>query len=109
MTAREAASKLRMSNHEFCRHLLEWLEELSVRPSRVLVLEEHLSADALAERIHVDRSTAYQIMKACQPKRRLSRKLLRVPASAVASFLVNKKLPPRETMAGSGPNPSQYP
>lgn len=96
ITAREAAQILKMTSHDFAQRLLDWCEELAVRPSRVLMLEEHLSADALAERIHVDRSTAYQIVNAVQPRRRLSRKLVRVPASAVASFLANKKLPPRK-------------
>lgn len=96
ISAREAATILKMSQHDFCRRLLDWCEELSVRPSRVLALEEHLSAEALAERIHVDKSTASRIISALQPKRRLSRKCVRVPASAVASFLANKKLPPRK-------------
>lgn len=95
MTAREAANLLKLSSHDFSQRLLDWCEELSVRPNRVLVLEEHLSAEALAERIHVDKSTATRIVNAIQPRRRLSRKCVRVPASAVASFLANKKLPPR--------------
>lgn len=100
MTAREAANILKLSNHDFCQRLLSWCEELSVRPNRVLVLEEHLSAEAIAERIHVDRSTATRIVNAIQPRRRLSRKCVRVPASAVAAFLAHKKLPPRKKTNG---------
>lgn len=96
INAREAAQILKMSSHDFAQRLLEWCEELAVRPSRVLMLEEHLSAEAIAERLHIHKATAYQIVKAVQPRRRLSRKLVRVPASAVASFLANKKLPPRK-------------
>lgn len=96
MKAKEAAAILSMSSHDFAQRLLAWCEELSVRPQRVLVLEEHLSAEAFAQRIHVDRSTAERIFRAVQPRRKLSRKLVRVPASALASFLANKKLPGRK-------------
>lgn len=96
MNAREAQQHLGLSPHDFSQLLLGWMEELSLRPNRVLVLEEHLSAEALAERIHVDVSTANRIVRAIEPRRKLSRKCVRVPASAVAAFLANKKLPARK-------------
>lgn len=96
MTARQAQQHLGLSGHDFSQLLLGWLEELSLRPNRVLVLEEHLSAEALAERIHVDVSTAQRIVRAISPRRKLSRKCVRVPASAVAAFLATKKLPSRK-------------
>lgn len=96
MNARDAQQRLGLNGPEFCQLLLGWMEELSVRPNRVLVLEEHLSAEALAERIHVDVSTAQRIVRAIEPRRKLSRKCVRVPASAVSAFLANKKLPKRK-------------
>jgi len=95
MNAREAQQKLAVTAHEFGQLVLGWLDELKLHPNRVLVLEEHLSAEALAERIHVDKSTAHQIIRAIRPRRELSRKCVRVPASAVAAFIANKKLPKR--------------
>ena len=96
MKARDAASQLGLTAHDFSQRLLAWLEELGVRPNRVLVLEEHLSAEAFAARVHVDLSTAHRVFRAIQPRRKLSRKCVRVPASALASFLANKKLPKRK-------------
>jgi hypothetical protein len=99
MKAREAAAQLGFSPHDFGQRLLAWIEELGVRPSRVLMLEEHLSAEAFAERIHVDLSTANRVFRAITPRRKLSRKCVRVPASALASFIANKKLPKRKGRA----------
>lgn len=96
MKAREAQQHLGLSAHDFSQQLLGWMEELSVRPERVLVLEEHLSAEAISTRIHVDLSTARRMVNAIRPRRQLSRKCVRVPASAVAAFLANKKLPKRK-------------
>lgn len=101
MTAKDAQQQLGLSAHDFSKRLLGWIEELSLRPNRVLVLEEHLSAEALAERIHVDLSTANRIVRAIEPRRKLSRKCVRVPASAVAAFLANKKLPARKVRTAS--------
>jgi hypothetical protein len=96
MTARDAATSLGLSQGDFAQRVMAWLDELKLHPSRCLVLEEHLSAEALAERIHVDVSTANRIVRAISPRRKLSRKCVRVPASAVAAFLATKKLPPRK-------------
>lgn len=96
MRATEAQQRLALSPEQFGALVLAWLDELKLKPSRLVVLEEHLSAEALAERIHVDTSTAQRILACCHGRRKLSRKLVRVPASAVAAFLANKRLPARK-------------
>jgi len=100
MKAREAAVALRLSHQAFAERLLEWIEELQLRPARVVVLEEKLSAEALAERWHIDRSTASRIISQVQGRRKLSRKLVRAPASALESFFWNKKLTKRAKRNG---------
>jgi excisionase family DNA binding protein len=60
-----------------------------MKPRIAIGLEEQLTVEAVAERLHVDESTVWRWIKKGEisPVRRLGRKCTRVPSSSVNRFL----------------------
>lgn len=95
MTAKEAQHKLGLTQPELGQRVLEWMDELRITPTRVVMLEEKLGPAALATRWHISEDVATRIIRTVQGRRKLSKKLLRAPASALEVFFRTKTLPKR--------------
>jgi predicted site-specific integrase-resolvase len=70
--------------------------------SRAAVLEEHLSPAQVGERLGLERHAVARLMRpgAIWPVVRISRKTIRVPASAVTRFLQSRTWDPSPIRTG---------